>query len=484
MWVSHMTDPMTTHLIRRGARYSIRRRIPSDLISFYSKTEIQRALGTSDRREAERLVRAAGAALDAEFQEARKQLKAAPPPPPVLSVPTGVRDPFPATHEELQYWEQSVHEQSQDEYAREEADERAEQLIQALRRAGRDLPHYQPEEAAPTSNGHAEDALPKGGKAQSLDLLVKKWASERKPDKRTIAIMQRVVRVFGELVGTIAPARIEPRHVVSFKDALLKAKQTPANTNSYLTNLSTLLNYAAVNLLIKSNPARGIKVQVSKRAKEKRRPWTMTELNKLLAGPVHAKGQRPKGGAGEAAYWLPLLGLFTGARLEELAQMRPEDVREASYTDAEGKHVRAWVLDIADHGEGQEVKTASSRRTVPAHAELVRLGFIDFAQAAKGRARLFHELRPDTMGAEAGNWGKWFGKYKRAQGVTDAKVVFHSLRHTWKALAREAGIPEDVSDAITGHRGGGVGRSYGGAFPLRPMVEAMARYRVIGMKLR
>ena len=39
-----------------------------------------------------------------------------------------------------------------------------------------------------------------------------------------------------------------------------------------------------------------------------------------------ALAQASKGGAGEAAYWLPLLALFTGARLEELAQLRVSDL--------------------------------------------------------------------------------------------------------------------------------------------------------------
>lgn len=460
---------MTTHLTRRGARYSIRRRIPSDLVAFYGRREIQRSLGTSDRREAERLVRSVGAELDAEFEAARatQAAKASSAAPEASQPWTDLM-----AREELEHEEASGQAQLEEAYAEEDADEQAERLLQAFRRAGVELPPARPDKAPPA----ADTGL-------SLASLVTRWAKERKPDKRTIGIMRRAVRVFGELVGELPAPKIEPRHAVAFKDALLKAGQTPTNTNAYLTNLSTLLNFAAVNLLIPANPARGIKVQVSRRAREPRRPWSVAELNALLAGPVHAAGERPAAGAGEAAYWLPLLGLFTGARLEELAQMRPEDVREASYLNAKGRGCSAWVLDIADRGEGQEVKTAASRRTVPMHAELIRLGFVAFAQAAQqaGRSRIFHELKPDTMGAEAGNWSKWFSKYRRAQGITDKRVVFHSLRHTWKALAREAGIPEDVSDAITGHSGGGVGRNYGGAFPLKPLVEAMGRYRVAGL---
>jgi integrase len=371
-----------------------------------------------------------------------------------------------------------------EEWEEEAADAAAQSLLAALRRAGVPIGAPHAEQAQPESIGHAQTV--KGGAAgagTSLEKLAKDWATERKPDVRTIGIMQRVVRRFVEMVGQLSVQKITRAHVVAFKDALLAAGQTPVNTNKQLTNFSTLLNYAAGNLLLPVNPAAKVKVLVSKRAKETRRPWTVPELNMLLTGPVHARGERPGAGAGEAAYWLPLLGLFTGARLEELSQMHPSDVYEAPYDDAEGVHRTAWVLGITDREEGQEVKTGSSRRVIPIHAELIRLGFLEFAEAAKGRSRLFHELKPDIMGAESGNWSKWFGKYKRAQGVTDTTVVFHSLRHTWKARAREVGIEEAVSDAITGHTGGGVGRDYGGAYPLRPMVEAMARFKLSGLKL-
>jgi integrase len=39
--------------------------------------------------------------------------------------------------------------------------------------------------------------------------------------------------------------------------------------------------------------------------------------------------------------------------------------------------------------------------------------------------------------------------------------TFHSFRHTFKRACREAGISEEIHHALTGHSGGGVGRSYG-----------------------
>ncbi|MHA7846369.1 DUF6538 domain-containing protein [Serratia sp. D1N4] len=51
---------MCTHLVKRGSRYYFRRRIPLSLISHFQRTEILKALGTSNRFEAERLVRLEG----------------------------------------------------------------------------------------------------------------------------------------------------------------------------------------------------------------------------------------------------------------------------------------------------------------------------------------------------------------------------------------------------------------------------------------
>lgn len=67
--------------------------------------------------------------------------------------------------------------------------------------------------------------------------------------------------------------------------------------------------------------ARDVKMAVTERG-EKRKDFSTDDLNALFAGPVHAKGERPKGGYGEAVYWMPLLALFMGARREEIGQLR------------------------------------------------------------------------------------------------------------------------------------------------------------------
>jgi integrase len=57
-----------------------------------------------------------------------------------------------------------------------------------------------------------------------------------------------------------------------------------------------------------------------------REPWQLEELRLLFKSAVFTKDVRPTAGRGEAAFWLPLLGLFTGARLGELAPLTVADV--------------------------------------------------------------------------------------------------------------------------------------------------------------
>jgi integrase len=59
--------------------------------------------------------------------------------------------------------------------------------------------------------------------------------------------------------------------------------------------------------------------------------FTIPELKTLFASPVFTKRERPKPGRGEAAFWLPLLAFYTGARRGELASLAVKDVRKVDF---------------------------------------------------------------------------------------------------------------------------------------------------------
>ncbi|WP_207000865.1 site-specific integrase [Trinickia mobilis] len=508
---------MCTHLVKRGSVYYFRRKIPLDLIAHYDgKKEVMRSLRTSDKREAEKLAREEGVRLDREFAQLRGPGRnadapaAGSDPQPSLPPPKAIDVDY-AARRYLAHLRKARDEA----VARGEAaleffmDWRRSQLaeheeiLQGKAEPLQPLAYHEAHRNALRAfllgdgsvielGSHA--AGPRDVKVKTYRLasvgielsgLIDKWAAEKQPKSKTVSRTRSIALDFAKRVGVSRTDQITRQHVLRYKDALLDDGESAANINVKLPMLGVIFNYACDNDLgMSANPAAKIRVADKRRAKDKRREFDTAALNAIFSSRVFTEGYRPLAGAGEAAYWLPLLALFTGARIEELAQLRPEDIYEESYTDADGGERKAWVLRITgDQAEGQEIKTESSERRVPLHAELLRLGFVAFSQEAKGRARIFHKLRPDVDGKESGNFSKWFSRYLRGDcKVTDERMVFHSFRHTFKHLARLAAMPTEVHNALTGHVTGNVADNYGGfSYPLAPLVDAVSRYRVAGV---
>jgi integrase len=80
-------------------------------------------------------------------------------------------------------------------------------------------------------------------------------------------------------------------------------------------------------------------------------------------------------------------------------------------------------------------------------------------------------------GLKAAAWSKWINGYFGSKcGITETTKVFHSFRHTFKRMTRDAGLYEELHDAITGHANkDSVGRDYGRGFSIKPLAKAMAQ---------
>src|SRR5262249_47390153 len=152
------------------------------------------------------------------------------------------------------------------------------------------------------------------------------------PRSKTVSEWTGIVKDFTKTTGKRPVAAIEKTHIVAYKDALVEAKKAPATIRTRLAALHTLLKYAAENEIIQQNLASGVRIHTAagSRGTKSREHIPVENLQKLFSSPVFIQGLRPRAGKGEAAYWLPLLALFSGARLEELGQMLVQDVKRTA----------------------------------------------------------------------------------------------------------------------------------------------------------
>ena len=161
-----------------------------------------------------------------------------------------------------------------------------------------------------------------------------------------------------------------------------------------------------------------------------------------------------------------MLGRYTGARLEELCQLRVDD-----FVEQQGIH----CIRVDDSSEGQNLKNASSRRMLPIHPSLIELGLLQHVESARasGGHRLFPELEP-VRGKLGHAPSKWFGRYKAKRGIDDNKKTFHSFRHTLIDDLRDAGVQDSLIKRIVGHEDSAVTFGvYGSRTPLKAMQEAL-----------
>lgn len=258
-----------------------------------------------------------------------------------------------------------------------------------------------------------------------------------------------------------------------FLAALLKVAEAKGGTakntaGNILSRCKTLLNVALDLEWITKSPLDRRSIP---RVKSGRKPWTPADLVKLFDDPLFTAYAIPEASmAGkDAAYWLPLLGLYTGARISELAQLGIDDLRQTKEA--------GWVLAIHEEGKDQSVKNEYSVRTVPVHPELIRLGLADYWQAVKdaGAARLWPAVVFTELNGAGGKVSQWFGKLKESKGF-GPELVFHSFRHTLETELRALSIPKYHIAALAGHAAEDISDGYAHPTPavLRPHLERLA----------
>ena len=150
-----------------------------------------------------------------------------------------------------------------------------------------------------------------------------------------------------------------------------------------------------------------------------RTPFESEELRKMFNPETYPN---PHGRKDMPKFWIPIIALYHGCRLNEICQLDLNDV-------VLEKGIPCF--NINDNGEDKSLKNKGSNRIIPIHPKLLDMGFLIYVeyQRREHKKKLF-----DLVRIKNGMYGRpvqaWFARYLDKIGITGKDKVFHSFRHT------------------------------------------------------
>ena len=237
--------------------------------------------------------------------------------------------------------------------------------------------------------------------------------------------------------------------------------------NGYLRQLGSLFRFAVDEGLIATDPTSGLLFRGEKiRAKDRRDPFTVDDLSKIFNAPIYTGCVDDEYGYAKPGpnfprrgrFWVPLISLYTGMRLNEICQLTLDD-----FVAEDG--VDIILIRGDDDGETKRIKTAAGQRFIPIHSELRRIGLLRHVTARREKSlstdALFPELPLGSTGYRSDPFSKYFARFLDHVKIKDKKKVFHSFRHSYRDALREADISIEKVRALGGWSGKNTEDHYG-----------------------
>jgi integrase len=354
-----------------------------------------------------------------------------------------------------------------------------------------------------------EPIVPPAKRAPGLRELHKTWIGKMRPSRKAVDDNALYVERFIAVNGDMPITQIRREHIVRYRNMLevfppsapatvmalpleeivdwAKANQKPTLARTTINakgigSISALFDTAIRDAVVDVNLCAGM--HLPKATAKKRLSFDQADLKRLLASPLYADpGWLPDAGGGEAAFWMPLIGLFAGARMEEIGQLLASDIksdRGVPYfhitTLGDDEDETAGSKHKTGDAAEKSLKTEAAHRCVPVHPTLIAIGFLHFVARCRKekRVRLFGKL-VDYRGRCTKNWSRWWNRYQDKYVTKMLGKVFHSFRHGFTDAMRDVRIEEIIQKALLGHAGGDVTSKYGRGYIADALAPEIAK---------
>lgn len=325
--------------------------------------------------------------------------------------------------------------------------------------------------------------------SEALDAYAKNFLPQKITSAKEIERVRSGIALFSEFEGDLRLADIDAERLRIFRDEKLSKVLARENQvrlkyktrsmtesiaavassgwpvmsaderNQRMQWIARMLNWLKEQKWITDNPATALRGESVENKAERRQTtlqktdrqaFTEAELQLIFGAPWFKTG---KGELSRARtyrefcpfrYWLPLLGVYVGGRINELCQLRLSDIQVTE----EG----TWYIDINEDTADKSLKRQSdtgvcwSKRKVPVHPVLIELGFIAWCERLRqeGYQRLFPELSWNADSHYAKEPIRAMSQFFLSLGLPrDNTKVFHSFRHGFNnAIAKLVCSPE------------------------------------------
>lgn len=327
--------------------------------------------------------------------------------------------------------------------------------------------------------------------SEYIELFIKTKVNDGKWTIRNIPKHKNRIETLIDILGDIPVASIDRNLMRSFREVLSKIPPNRKNNPKYKNksineilkmDIKETLNVKTINTtleaisgmfewgiregLLEKNPAKDLTFKDTRQDIDLRTPFSREDIKKIFFSG-NFKQERFKY---PAFYWIPLIGLYTGMRLEEICQLHTEDI----YKDD-----NIWVINISSESSDglndKILKTKNAVRYIPIHNDLINLGLLDYLDIVSKRSiRMFPELNKTDRSPKYGKQvSKQFTSFIKSCGI-EGKKSFHSLRHTFSDYFKKLNIHNDIFRQIFGHEADKLAaKQYGSKFSPRQCYDEL-----------
>lgn len=232
----------------------------------------------------------------------------------------------------------------------------------------------------------------------------------------------------------------------------------------YLATFKELLELAVKKDLIRTNYASDLRpLKVDEVAPEdKTVPFDPEQLKSFFRSSFYMNcarsGVEPyRVASPDWRFWFPLLSLFCGMRPKEILQLHVADLK---LTDQGTLYLDITATsddDGVDPANRKTLKTATSRRQIPLHPELIAIGFHSFVEIQRRASNddlLFRGITRDKYDDPAAYPLRRFREtYLKEAMVMRPRQTAYSFRHTWRDAARRIDASADFLKAVGAWKG-------------------------------